>query len=239
VTIPISYLELNSPDLRSTARFFEDVFSWELQPRSLTTSSFLTAPHRALTAGCCPRATAPRERFRSSAWTRSTPSVRSSRPPVARLSLNRSASPAWGGAVTAPIRPGCCSDCTNTSPRSDNVSAITPSRGAPRGGDAFPISSRGRRPARKTLHRIAGRRREEHLPPLLGGKGARGVKWRSRGTFPRIPGAGRVPADLGHDRAPRIDPTPRTHATQAPSAHPHRKTPTHAIGCSRAGTRYG
>jgi uncharacterized protein len=43
VTIPISYLELNSPDLRSTARFFEDVFSWELQPFAVP--DYLVAPH--------------------------------------------------------------------------------------------------------------------------------------------------------------------------------------------------
>jgi hypothetical protein len=63
MTFPVSYLELNRPDLPSTARFVEDVISWELQPfASPTTSSLLTAPRRALTAECCPRATVPRER---------------------------------------------------------------------------------------------------------------------------------------------------------------------------------
>jgi predicted enzyme related to lactoylglutathione lyase len=43
MTVPISYVELNSPDLARTARFFEAVFGWEPQP--FATPDYLVAPH--------------------------------------------------------------------------------------------------------------------------------------------------------------------------------------------------
>jgi uncharacterized protein len=43
MTVPVSYVELNSPDLGRTTAFFEDVFGWEPQP--FATSDYLVAPH--------------------------------------------------------------------------------------------------------------------------------------------------------------------------------------------------
>jgi predicted enzyme related to lactoylglutathione lyase len=43
VTAPVSYVELNSPDLASTTRFFETVFGWEPQP--FAAPDYLVAPH--------------------------------------------------------------------------------------------------------------------------------------------------------------------------------------------------
>jgi predicted enzyme related to lactoylglutathione lyase len=43
MTVPVSYVELNSPDLSASARFFADVFGWELQP--FAAPDYLVAPH--------------------------------------------------------------------------------------------------------------------------------------------------------------------------------------------------
>jgi uncharacterized protein len=43
MTAPVSYVELNSPDLVATARFFRDVFEWEAQP--FAAGDYLVAPH--------------------------------------------------------------------------------------------------------------------------------------------------------------------------------------------------
>ena len=43
MTVPISYVELNSPDLEATAGFFAAVFGWEPQP--FTSADYLVAPH--------------------------------------------------------------------------------------------------------------------------------------------------------------------------------------------------
>jgi predicted enzyme related to lactoylglutathione lyase len=43
MTAPVSYVELNSPDLATTARFFREVFAWEAQP--FAASDYLVAPH--------------------------------------------------------------------------------------------------------------------------------------------------------------------------------------------------
>jgi predicted enzyme related to lactoylglutathione lyase len=43
MTVPVSYVELNSPDLARTTRFFEDVFGWEPQP--FAAPDYLVAPH--------------------------------------------------------------------------------------------------------------------------------------------------------------------------------------------------
>ena len=43
MTVPVSYVELSSPDLARTTRFFEDVFGWEPQP--FATPDYLVAPH--------------------------------------------------------------------------------------------------------------------------------------------------------------------------------------------------
>ena len=43
MTAPVSYVELNSPDLAATRRFFADVFGWEAQP--FATSDYLVASH--------------------------------------------------------------------------------------------------------------------------------------------------------------------------------------------------
>jgi predicted enzyme related to lactoylglutathione lyase len=41
--IPVSYVELNSPDLSASADFFSSVFGWEPQPFAV--SDYLVAPH--------------------------------------------------------------------------------------------------------------------------------------------------------------------------------------------------
>jgi predicted enzyme related to lactoylglutathione lyase len=43
VTVPVSYVELNSPDLAASARFFAEVFGWEPQP--FASEDYLVAPH--------------------------------------------------------------------------------------------------------------------------------------------------------------------------------------------------
>jgi predicted enzyme related to lactoylglutathione lyase len=43
VTQPVAYVELNSPDLDATARFFAAVFGWEPQP--FAAPDYLVAPH--------------------------------------------------------------------------------------------------------------------------------------------------------------------------------------------------
>jgi predicted enzyme related to lactoylglutathione lyase len=43
VTLPVSYVELNRPDLEASSRFFASVFGWELQP--FATPEYLVAPH--------------------------------------------------------------------------------------------------------------------------------------------------------------------------------------------------
>ena len=40
---PVTYVELNSPDLYRTARFFTDVFGW--QPQPFAAPDYLVAPH--------------------------------------------------------------------------------------------------------------------------------------------------------------------------------------------------
>lgn len=42
MTQPVSYVELNSPDLESSARFFADVFGWDPQP--FAGPEYLVAP---------------------------------------------------------------------------------------------------------------------------------------------------------------------------------------------------
>jgi predicted enzyme related to lactoylglutathione lyase len=43
MTVPVSYVELNSPDLAASVQFFEDVFGWAPQP--FADPSYLVAPH--------------------------------------------------------------------------------------------------------------------------------------------------------------------------------------------------
>ena len=43
MTTPVSYVELNSPDLEATTAFVRDVFGWEPQP--FAASDYLVAPH--------------------------------------------------------------------------------------------------------------------------------------------------------------------------------------------------
>jgi uncharacterized protein len=43
VTLPVSYVELNSPDLAASTAFFEAVFGWEPQP--FADPGYLVAPH--------------------------------------------------------------------------------------------------------------------------------------------------------------------------------------------------
>ena len=40
---PVSYLELNSPDLDTSTQFFGDVFGWQVQP--FAAPDYLVAPH--------------------------------------------------------------------------------------------------------------------------------------------------------------------------------------------------
>jgi len=42
MTVPVSYVELNSPDLDASVRFFEDVFGWAPQP--FADPSYLVSP---------------------------------------------------------------------------------------------------------------------------------------------------------------------------------------------------
>jgi predicted enzyme related to lactoylglutathione lyase len=42
-TAPVYYVEINSPDLAATNRFFGDVFDWEAQP--FAAPDYLVAPH--------------------------------------------------------------------------------------------------------------------------------------------------------------------------------------------------
>jgi predicted enzyme related to lactoylglutathione lyase len=43
MTAPVTYVELNSPDLEATAAFMRDVFGWEPQP--FAAPDYLVAPH--------------------------------------------------------------------------------------------------------------------------------------------------------------------------------------------------
>ena len=43
MTQPVTYLEINSPDLPATARFFAEVFGW--QPQAFVAPDYLVAPH--------------------------------------------------------------------------------------------------------------------------------------------------------------------------------------------------
>jgi predicted enzyme related to lactoylglutathione lyase len=43
MTQPVSYLELNSPDLSTSAQFFSHVFGWTVQP--FASPDYLVAPH--------------------------------------------------------------------------------------------------------------------------------------------------------------------------------------------------
>jgi len=43
VTMPVTYVELNSPDLEATAGFLAEVFGWQLQP--FAAPDYLVAPH--------------------------------------------------------------------------------------------------------------------------------------------------------------------------------------------------
>ena len=42
MTMPVTYVELNSPDLDATRTFFSEVFDWDLQP--FATAEYLVAP---------------------------------------------------------------------------------------------------------------------------------------------------------------------------------------------------
>ena len=43
MTLPVTYLELNTADLGATTAFFADVFGWQLQP--FATADYLVAHH--------------------------------------------------------------------------------------------------------------------------------------------------------------------------------------------------
>jgi predicted enzyme related to lactoylglutathione lyase len=43
MTAPVTYVELNSPDLNATAAFMAEVFGWEPQP--FAAPDYLVAPH--------------------------------------------------------------------------------------------------------------------------------------------------------------------------------------------------
>ena len=43
MTTPVTYVELNSPDLEATTAFMRDVFGWEPQP--FAAPDYLVAPH--------------------------------------------------------------------------------------------------------------------------------------------------------------------------------------------------
>ena len=43
MTMPVTYVELNSPDLEATAGFLAEVFGWQLQP--FAAPDYLVAPH--------------------------------------------------------------------------------------------------------------------------------------------------------------------------------------------------
>ena len=43
MTQPVTYVELNSPDLEATAAFTREIFGWEPQP--FATPDYLVAPH--------------------------------------------------------------------------------------------------------------------------------------------------------------------------------------------------
>jgi predicted enzyme related to lactoylglutathione lyase len=43
VTLPVTYVELNSPDFEATASFLTEVFGWQLQP--FAAPDYLVAPH--------------------------------------------------------------------------------------------------------------------------------------------------------------------------------------------------
>jgi uncharacterized protein len=43
VTMPVTYVELNTPDLERTAGFLADVFGW--QPQPFAAPDYLVAPH--------------------------------------------------------------------------------------------------------------------------------------------------------------------------------------------------
>jgi uncharacterized protein len=43
MTLPVSYLEFNTPNLESTVAFFAEVFGWQAQP--FAAPDYLVAPH--------------------------------------------------------------------------------------------------------------------------------------------------------------------------------------------------
>ena len=43
MTMPVTYVELNSPDLEATTGFLTEVFGWQLQP--FAAPDYLVAPH--------------------------------------------------------------------------------------------------------------------------------------------------------------------------------------------------
>jgi uncharacterized protein len=43
MTLPVTYVEINSPDLDATNRFFSAVFGW--QPQAFAVPDYLVAPH--------------------------------------------------------------------------------------------------------------------------------------------------------------------------------------------------
>ena len=107
MTMPVTYVEINSPDLDRSAAFFADVFDWQLRP--FADPGYLVAP-----AGDGPGIDTGLMTSADGA-PRSIPIIRvpsldgsgrASSGPVAPSSSNRSRSRASVAAATSSIRPG-------------------------------------------------------------------------------------------------------------------------------------
>ena len=126
MTRPVTYVELNSPDLEATTAFMRDVFGWEPQP--FAAPDYLVAPH-----GDGPGVDTGLLASRDGN-PRTVPIIRvdsldacahGSSQPAARSSSSRSRSPESAGGATSPTRPACSSDSTNTTPLRDLSRPIT------------------------------------------------------------------------------------------------------------------
>jgi hypothetical protein len=108
MTRPVTYLEINSPDLARSSAFFSAAFGWELQP--FVSADHLVAPHGdgpGIDTALLPSQDARPGPFRWSGWTPSPQPPRASGSTAERSSSSRSPSPGWAAAATSSTPPGC------------------------------------------------------------------------------------------------------------------------------------
>jgi hypothetical protein len=151
MTRPVTFMEINSPDLERSSIFFSAAFGWELQP--FTSPDYLVASSGdgpGSTPRYSHRGTARRGRSLSCGWSRWRTLRTGCGHTAGRSSSSRSPSPEWAAAAMSSTQRACSSVCTSTTRAPDprlardsppllewSDCAVRHHRGSPRGPAAM------------------------------------------------------------------------------------------------------